>query len=248
MSAPVAPRKYGLWAELYKVFLRLRFHLFQRHRYNRLALERIGEVPLVVLPRVFNPALFFSSEFFVQSFSAEWIPPGATVLDLGTGSGVGAVFAARWVTQGTAAAQGSAGRVVAVDVNPAAVRCARINALLNGVEDWVDVREGDLFAPVGGERFDVVLFNPPYISGAPKNDLEKAFFSTGLERRFAEGLRGHLKPGGCARVILSDIGDEAGFVGALQACDFEIERVAERNLPHERLTIYQVSPSGPGQF
>ena len=62
---------------------------------------------------------------------------------MGTGSGVGAVFAAQW-----------ARRVVAVDINPAAVRCARINALLNHVEDRVDVVEGDLFEPIGGQRFD----------------------------------------------------------------------------------------------
>ena len=229
MSASVTPRKYGFGAEAYKVFLRLRFHLFQRHRYNRLALEWVGGVPLVVLPGVFNPALFFSSEFFVQSF-AEKIPAGATVLDLGTGSGVGAVVAARW-----------AARVVAVDVNPAAVRCARLNAILNGVDNRVEVREGDLFAPVAGEQFDVVLFNPPYISGSPKNDLEKAFFSTGLERRFAEELHAHLKPSGYALVILSDISVhfEVAFVQALQEAGFSVEIVCQKFLPHERLTIYQ---------
>ena len=55
------------------------------------------------------------------------IPPGSIVLDMGTGSGVGAVFAAR-----------NAARVVAVDVNPEAVRCARINVLLHHIEDRVD--------------------------------------------------------------------------------------------------------------
>ena len=84
------------------------------------------------------------------------------MLDLGTGSGVGAVFAAQW-----------AGQVVAVDVNPAAVRCARINVLLHGVEDRVDVLQGDLFEPVAGERFDVILFNPPYFPGQPRTTSSK---------------------------------------------------------------------------
>lgn len=230
MRTPVIPRKYGFWAEVYKVFLRLRFHLVQRHRYNRLTLERISEVPLVILPEVFNPTLFFSSKFFVQSFSAEWITPGGTVLDLGTGSGVGAVFAARW-----------AARVVAVDVNPAAVRCARLNAILNKVEDRVEVREGDLFSPLAGERFDVVLFNPPYLYGTPKNNLEKAFYSTGLAQHFAEGLDAHLNPGGRALVILSDIaaGFEDAFVQALQEVGFSIEMVCQKTLPNEQLTVYQ---------
>ncbi len=64
--------------------------------------------------------------------------------------------------------RGYARRVVAVDINPAAVRCAQINALLNQLEQRIEVRRGDLFAPVAGERFDLVLFNPPFLRGAPR--------------------------------------------------------------------------------
>ncbi len=97
------------------------------------------------------------------------IPPDASVLDLGCGTGVVSVFAAQ-----------QAGRVVAVDINPAAVRCARINALLNGVEGTVEVREGDLFTPVADERFDVIVFNPPYFRGQPRSSFERALRSDGL--------------------------------------------------------------------
>ena len=76
---------------------------------------------------------------------------------MGTGSGVCAVFAAR-----------HAHRVVAVDINPGAVRCAALNALLNHVEARIEVRQGDLFAPVARERFDLVLFNPPFFVGAQR--------------------------------------------------------------------------------
>lgn len=206
-----------------------RFFLFQRHRHNRLVVETVAGKTFVVLPGVFNPALFFSSAFFVKTFSADLIPPGSTVLDMGTGSGVGAVFAAQW-----------AARVVAVDVNPAAVRCARMNGLLNGVESRVEVREGDLFDVVAKERFDVVLFNPPYIAGSPKTDLEKAFFSTGLAERFAGELRAHLNPGGHALVILSDIGEEAVFIQRLCECGFKSEPIAERKLFNETMRVYRV--------
>jgi len=60
---------------------------------------------------------------------------GDRVLDMGTGSGVNAIMAAS-VSSG----------VVAVDVNPSAVECARSNALRNGVAERIDVRVGDLFA------------------------------------------------------------------------------------------------------
>jgi HemK-related putative methylase len=224
----------NLLKRFFQKLLYLRFLLFQRHRHNRLVIEWIADRPFVILLGVFNPTLFFSSKFFVQTFSTNLIPPGSVVLDMGTGSGVGAVFAAEF-----------AARVVAVDVNPAAVRCARINMLLNGVEDRVEVREGDLFAPVYWERFDVVLFNPPYLTGTPTSELEKAFFSTGVAARFAEGLQEHLNPGGHALLILSDIGDgglsEARFLQELRTNGFKLEVVAQRKTLNETFTIYRVS-------
>lgn len=74
-----------------------------------------------------------------------------SVLDLCTGSGVQALALA-----------GQAERLVCVDLNPRAAAMARLNARLNGVE--VDVRIGDLYAPLRGEQFDVIIANPPFVS------------------------------------------------------------------------------------
>ena len=111
----------------------------------------------------------------------------AEVLDMGTGSGVCAVIAAR-----------HARRVVAVDINAAAVRCARINALLNHVEQKIEVRHGDLFAPCAGERFDLILFNPPFLRGPPRDDRDRAWRSTDVAERFAAGLGDISSRGLCA--------------------------------------------------
>jgi SAM-dependent methyltransferase len=93
--------------------------------------------------------------------------PVASALDVGTGCGVQALLAAR-----------HARRVVAVDLNPRALGFARINAALNGV-DQVEFREGDLFEPVEGERFDLVVANPPYVISP---DSELLFRDAGLAR------------------------------------------------------------------
>jgi len=78
---------------------------------------------------------------------------GDVVLDLGTGCGILGVVAAE-----------KAANVVAVDVNPCAVRCAKENAKLNGVLDKMLFVRGDLFTAFRtGERFDLVLFNAPYL-------------------------------------------------------------------------------------
>ena len=76
---------------------------------------------------------------------------GRRVLDVATGGGAVAI----------AAAKAGAGSVTAVDLSTRSVLTARLNSLLNGVR--VDVRRGDLFAPVAGQRFDLVLANPPYV-------------------------------------------------------------------------------------
>ena len=77
--------------------------------------------------------------------------PVRSALDVGTGCGLQALETAR-----------HAPRVVAADVNPRALELTRLNAVLNGLEN-VETREGSLFDPVEGERFDLVVCNPPYV-------------------------------------------------------------------------------------
>jgi HemK-related putative methylase len=215
----------------WRLVLRWRFRLFQRHRHDRLVLERVHGRPILVLPHVFNPKLLRTGEFLVGAFDALLVPPGSTALDLGTGSGVGAVFAAQW-----------AGRVVAADINPAAVRCARINALLNRVEDRVEAREGDLFAPVRDERFDVVLFNPPYFRGTPRDALDRAWRATDVVESFAAELPDHLAPGGHALVVLSSDGEARSFLATFAAAGLTTAVVARRDLINETLTVYRLTP------
>ncbi|MFD0484789.1 HemK2/MTQ2 family protein methyltransferase [Kineococcus sp. GCM10028916] len=76
---------------------------------------------------------------------------GRRVLDLGTGSGALAVAAVR----------AGARSVTAVDLSLRAVLTARLNGRLHRAP--VRVRRGDLFTPVAGQQFDVVLANPPYV-------------------------------------------------------------------------------------
>jgi release factor glutamine methyltransferase len=79
------------------------------------------------------------------------------ILDLCTGSGVIAVSLAK---------EYPAAQIVATEIAHAAAAVARKNAARNAVADRVDVRVGDLFVPVAGERFDVIVANPPYIASA----------------------------------------------------------------------------------
>ncbi len=148
----------------------------------------------IVTPDVFNPRFFVTSKFMARNIR---VGPGDAVLDMGTGSGILAVTAAR-----------AARRVVAVDVNPAAVRCARENVARNGLAGRVEVLQSDLFAalPPGG-RFDVILFTPPYFEGALRRPFDHALNDPGkaLARRFLAEAGRWLAPGGYVQMVYSSL-------------------------------------------
>jgi len=118
----------------------------------------LGEFRFLVDERVIVP----------RSFIAEWLRDGFTpwidepgsvhrVLDLCTGSGCLAIVAAHLFPNAT---------IDAVDLSPAALEVARANVALYNLQDRVQVVESDLFKALHGERYDVILTNPPYVPTA----------------------------------------------------------------------------------
>jgi methylase of polypeptide subunit release factors len=202
-----------------------------RRRYDDFRLERVLGMRIIVIPGVANPKVLRTGAFFASQLDARLIGAGTSVLDLGTGSGVCALFAAR-----------HARRVVASDISAAAVRCTRLNAALNRMEDRIDIRHGDLFAPLAGERFDLVLFNPPFYLGAPKDDRDAAWRSNDAAHRFSAGLADCLAPGGVALVLLSSFGDACAlFESELRANGYQLTVFARRRFINETLTILRAT-------
>ncbi|WP_459983539.1 methyltransferase, partial [Mycobacterium avium] len=101
------------------------------------------------------------SRLLVDVMHGTGLIPGRRVLDLCTGSGFVAI----------AAAEMGCASVTAFDKCPHAVRCARENAALAGVD--VDVREGSWLAAVDCAPFDVVVSNPPYVPTPPGAVLDE---------------------------------------------------------------------------
>lgn len=77
--------------------------------------------------------------------------PVVSALDVGTGSGIQALHAAQHAT-----------RVSATDLNPRALLCARLTLALSDAPA-ADLYEGSLFEPVGDERYDLIVSNPPFV-------------------------------------------------------------------------------------
>ena len=205
---------------------------FLLHRVRQPVIETIAGRPFLLLPEVQNPVVFRSGAFFAEMLAKCDAPlPGARALDLGTGSGICAIFAAQGGYE-----------VVAVDLNPKAVRCARMNAILNQLEGSITVRYGDLFAPVLGEKFDLVLFNPPFFRGEPKDLFDMSWRSADVFERFAAGLQDALTSDGRALILLSTDGEAEAMLAALKAHHFHIDVFARRNFYNEVMTIYSARP------
>jgi release factor glutamine methyltransferase len=222
------------WRRQLARFMRLGYRLSGQLDRTRTRLEHIDGLEITVLPGVFNPRLMRSGAWFVEVIARCGLRPDRRVLDLGTGSGICAVAAAR---AGTC--------VTAIDINPAALHCARANARANGVANRIRVLQGDLFAPVAGERFDLVLFNPPFLRGTPADDADRAWRSTDVPERFAAGLRAHLTPGGRALLLLSSWGGEAMFLAAVAQQGLGSQLLASRDYFNETLRVWEIRGGAP---
>ncbi|WP_457615192.1 HemK2/MTQ2 family protein methyltransferase [Methanopyrus sp.] len=185
---------------------------------------RYGRLKFLVFENVYPPA---EDSFLLAEHQG--VSGSERVLDVGTGCGIQGL---------SAAAEGC--EVVATDVNPAAVQCARWNAHLNDLE--IDAREGDLFEPVRGERFDVVLFNPPYLPGRelPESDpISRATEDPAVIGRFLKGLlRGEIRWDE-ARIVVSSLTPKK-YLEPLR--HFEVEAVAEEPLFFEKIRVLALRP------
>jgi ribosomal protein L3 glutamine methyltransferase len=138
-----------------------------------------------------------------------WIDPGRVrrILDIGTGSGCIAIACALAFPEA---------RVDAVDLSPEALSVARRNVARHGVGDRVRLLQGDVFEPVGGARYDLIVSNPPYVSDAEMDalpveyrhepDLALRAGHDGLDvaRRILAGAAAHLEPWGALFVEVGD--------------------------------------------
>ena len=137
--------------------------------------------------------------------------PAETILELGAGSGAVAVSLAE-----------AGRRVTATDFTPAATASIALNAAACGRA--VEVLEGDLFAPVAGRRFDLVIFNVPLLDAPHDDPSDIVACDPGgkLTAGFLKALPYHLTPDGVGLLVTSNIGNRAALEEGLAFLDHEV--------------------------
>lgn len=235
--------------------MRTIFKLFWLPFYRRWALwyiqrERRFEyagLQLKVQPGVFHPGVFFSTLIFID-FLQHVDFQNKRVLDVGTGSGLLALFAAK-----------KGAMVTALDIHPKAVETATRNGLANGfevrsnskpadqgsIQPPITLLESDLFDRLPHQPFDLLLINPPYYPRQPIDFSEHAFFAGEnleyFEKLFAS-LHPYLQPQTQVWMILSE---DCNFMKMKEIADrhgYLLQVVFEQKKWGERFFVAQADP------
>jgi release factor glutamine methyltransferase len=195
---------------------------------------RAAGFQLQVRPTVFHPKLFLSSEYFAEFIDGLDLT-GKSVADVGTGSGILALAAAR----------AGAAHVLALDINPNAAVSAMENARANGYGDRITSACMDLLAGLPPRpHFDVILSSPPKHAGEPR-DLADQGWHAGPQYRNVAALFGQarerLKPDGRFYVMVSSDSDLDLFSRLIREAGFRARLAVERSFYFESMLLYELS-------
>jgi release factor glutamine methyltransferase len=190
---------------------------------------------LTVRPTVFHPKFFISSERFAE-FLGTLDLTGKHVCEIGTGSGILALAAAR----------SGAELVVASDINPAASLSANENSVANDLGGRVTgVCMKRMAAMPERPLFDVILSSPPKHAGEPRNVADRGWHAGPAYRDIAplfDQARVRLKPGGRMYVMVSSDTDLDLFSALIDKAGFNSKLVREYSLVVESLIIFELTP------
>ena len=189
---------------------------------------KYNDIKFQTHPQVYEPA----EDTYLLAGSIE-VNRLSYVLEIGTGTGIIAIIAAK-----------KANKVIATDINPHAIDCAVKNLITNKTYN-VELRKGDLFEPVQNEKFDLILFNTPYLPSAEDEKLDDeldAAWNGGLNGRdvidrFIDEVKDYLNPGGKVQLVQSSLSDNQETLNKLQEQGFEASITAQEKGFFEEIVV-----------
>ena len=161
------------------------------------------------------------------------IKQGQSVLEIGTGSGIVAMYASRLTDN-----------ITVTDINFDACELARKNFEDNGIEN-IEILFGNLFEPVKNRKFDVILFNTPYLPTEEDEVLDDTInyaFDGGLNGRkvidlFLNEVGNHLNDNGIVQIIQSSLSGNEETLEKLDQLGFVSELAAKEHFFFEDITL-----------
>jgi len=161
------------------------------------------------------------------------------VLEIGTGTGVLALLCAK-----------KAKKVVACDINESAVKCAKLNAKVNDINN-IEARRSDVFSGMKkGEKFDLIIFNPPYLPVSEKEEIKEPKDALSLAwdggktgrkviNKFLESCEEHLKEKGKLLMLGSSLSDYTKTIKKLEEKGFRAGIKARKRFFFEELVVVE---------
>jgi len=138
------------------------FRSFVTFYFSKPRTYRFKDIKAIVLPGVFFPHFTISTKLLLQFLETKNLE-NKSFLELGCGTGIISVLAAK-----------KNARVISSDINPTAIKNAKLNATKNRVE--ITTYISDLFVELPQQQFDFIIINPPYYPKAPETIAEEAWF------------------------------------------------------------------------
>lgn len=179
-------------------------------------------------PQVYEPA----EDTFLLANNLE-VERMSRALEIGTGTGLISILASR-----------KARMVIATDINPHALDCTLKNIIVNKAYN-VELRKGDLFEPVKDEKFDLILFNTPYLPTSEDEtvdgELDAAWNGGPSGRevidRFLCEVKDHLNPGGKVQMVQSTLSGNEETLEKLEELGFKASITAREKGFFEEMVV-----------
>lgn len=168
------------------------------------------------------------SKPLVQNFT---IKSGDTVLDVGTGTGVIAVFAA----------YKGAKKVVAIDINTSAIENAKVNAQMHGFSKIIDIRLSDMFRNVNtDEMFDVITANLPFTNKVATDLVESTMYDSNFHawEELFDGVNIHLRKNGRLYISQANFGNVEEALSLAKNNGFNFRLIGENKMPDDPRIFY----------
>lgn len=216
---------------LFKTNIKQRnFALIDKHKQIKEKCDiKFGSYDLVLYPKVFNPNYGEGSRIFLKN---EELLQGNNVLDIGTGSGALAILASK-----------QSSKIIATDISDIACKCAGENFKKLKLTEKISCRNGNLFQCINdGEKFDLILFNPPFLLGKPRSIFEYSMYDDDYNTlySFFSQAKDFLLGSGKIFLCFGTVGDVAYLTYLIHEFEFEysvVDNILQNNLDFFLLEI-----------